>query len=480
MQHDGLQLVSAAEPSGVMSPGLRALTVGLVLTVTLVAFEALAVATAMPAAEDDLGDVYLYGWVFSAFLLASLVGIAFAGERSDSGGPAFPYLAGLVLFGAGLVIGGLAPSMPVLVAGRAIQGLGAGAIPAVSYVVIGRAYPDRLRARMFALYATAWVLPGLVGPSIAGVLAEYASWRLVFLAIVPLIALAAMLTVPALRALGPPPNATRSPRRTQVPVSALLAVGAGLVLTGLTTADTFFGVPLVVAGIAIAWRPFRRLMPPGTFSARRGLPAAVAGIGALNFVFFGADSFIPLMLTDVRDQSTVVAGLVLTAATLTWTAGTWVMERLGERLGRARLIAAGFAFLGLGIALVVPVVSNAPVALAVAAWAIAGFGMGMAYPGLSLAALDATPPGAEGASGTSVKLAEFLATAMAAGLAGAIVGIGESHGWLAESLRLNFGLMVLACIPGLYAVSRLTRGRIETPTGGGTDALTGEPATAAF
>jgi MFS family permease len=313
-----------------------------------------------------------------------------------------------------------------------------------------------------------------VGPSIAGVLAEYASWRLVFLAIVPLIAAAGMLTVPALRALGPPPNA-QTQRPTQVPVSALLAVGAGLLLTGLTTADTPFGAPLVVAGIAVAWRPFRRLMPPGTFSARRGLPAAVAGIAVLNFVFFGADSFIPLMLTDVRDQSTVVAGLVLTAATLTWTAGTWVMERAGERVGRTRLIALGFALVGAGIALVVPVVGSAPVALAVAAWGLAGLGMGMAYPGLSLAALDATPPGTEGASGTSVKLAEFLATAMAAGLAGAIVGIGESHGWLAESLNLNFGLMVLACVPGLYAVSRLARGRIESPAGDGSDRPTPEP-----
>jgi MFS family permease len=203
----------------------------------------------------------------------------------------------------------------------------------------------------------------------------------------------------------------------------------------------------------------------------------VAGIALVNFVFFGADSFIPLMLTDVRDQSTVVAGLVLTAATLTWTAGTWIMERFGERLGRSRLVAAGFALVGLGIVLVVPVVGGAPVALAVAAWGIAGLGMGMAYPGLSLAALDATTPGTEGASATSVKLAEFLATAMAAGVAGAIVGIGESHGWLAGALRLNFGLMALACIPGLFAVARLARRRAIEPGDEGAGTMATEPVT---
>jgi MFS family permease len=446
-----------------MDPGLRALTIGLVLTVTLVAFEALAVATALPAAEDDLGDVYLYGWTFSAFLLMSLIGIAFAGDRSDVGGPVLPFVAGLALFGIGLVIGGLAPSMPMLVVGRAIQGLGAGAIPAVSYVVIGRAYPDALRARMLALYATAWVVPGLVGPGIAGVVAEYATWRLVFLGILPFIALAAALAIPALRALGPPANP--SPRASLVPTSALLALGAGLVLSGLTTGDPLFAVPMVAAGLLVAYRPFVRLMPAGLATMRPGLPAAVAGMAILNFAFFGADAFVPFMLTDVRGQSTIVAGGVITVATLTWTAGTWLMERRGEHLGRARLIRSGMVLVAAGILIVLPVVGSAPVALAAVAWAVAGFGIGMAYPGFSLAALAATPEGQEGAVATSVKVAEFLAAAAGAGLAGAIAGIGDERDWLAGSLGVNFAIMAAACIPGIIAATRLLpsqRGHEET------------------
>lgn len=441
------------EPAGVMAPGLRGLTIGLVLTVTLVAFEALAVATALPAAEDDLGDLYLYGWAFSAFLLMSLVGIAFAGDRSDIGGPAYPFAAGLVLFGIGLLVGGLAPSMGVLVAGRAVQGLGAGAIPAVSYVVIGRAYPEALRARMLALYATAWVVPGLVGPGVAGAVAEYVSWRLVFLGIIPFIAVAAVLAVPPLRALGPP--AATSQRKSLVPASALLALAAGLVLAALTTGSVYFGPPLAVAGLALGYRPFRSLMPAGLVRMRHGLPAAVAGIAILNFAFFGADAFVPLMLTDVRGHSTVVAGLVITVATLTWTSGTWLMERAGERLGRARLIRAGMVLVAIGTVVLLPVVGSAPVALAAVAWAIAGFGIGMAYPGFSLAALSATPEGQEGAVATSVKIAEFLAAAAGAGLAGAIVGAGDAADWLAGSLALTFVLMAAACLPGIYAAMRL-------------------------
>ena len=445
--------MSIAQPRGVLDPGLRGLTIGLILTVTLVAFEALAVATALPAAEDDLGDIYLYGWTFSAFLLASLVGIAFAGERSDISGPALPFILGLALFALGLVLGGLAPSMLILVIARAIQGLGAGAIPAVAYVSIGRAYPDSLRPRMLALFATAWVVPGLVGPGVAGVVAEYLSWRLVFLGIIPFVAGAAILALPGLRSVGPP--ATPDHRRSLIPMSILLALGAGIALTGPTLGNAPLAIPFIIVGLLMAAVPLKRLLPPGTLLARRGLPAAVAGTAILNFAFFGADAFIPLMLTEVRGQTTVVAGIVITITTLTWTAGSWVMERLGHRVGRARLIRIGMILIILGALMIIPVTGSAPLWLAAVAWAIAGAGIGLAYPGFSLAALSSTTEGSEGAAATSVKTAEFLAAAGGAGIGGAIVGAGDSGGWLPESLAINFALMAAICIPGLYAAVRL-------------------------
>ena len=165
----------------------RGLTACLVLNVTFVAFEALAIATIMPLVAEDLGGIALYGWVFSAFLLSDLVGIVVAGEIADRFGPAVPFGAGLALFAVGLLIGGLAPSMPVLVAARAIQGFGAGAIPAVAYVVIGRTYPDALRPRMFAILSTAWVIPGLAGPALAALVADHIGWRSVFLGLLPLV-----------------------------------------------------------------------------------------------------------------------------------------------------------------------------------------------------------------------------------------------------------------------------------------------------
>ena len=234
---------TAAIPAdGIWAPARRALTAGLVLAVTFVAFEALAVATILPLVGRHLGDLRLYGWVFSAFLLASLVGIVVAGTLADRVPLGQPMLAGLALFALGLVIGGTAPDMAVLVAGRAVQGLGAGVVPAVAYVTISRCYPDAVRPRMFAVLSTAWVVPGLAGPAIAALVAAAVGWRWVFLGLIPLVTAAGALVVLALRNVPPP----ASPGTATVPYLAVLGVVAG---AGTALASLNSGVlPVVVGG----------------------------------------------------------------------------------------------------------------------------------------------------------------------------------------------------------------------------------------
>ncbi|MFM7735376.1 MAG: MFS transporter, partial [Alphaproteobacteria bacterium] len=178
----------------IWGPERRALTIGLLLNVVAGAFEALAVATALPSVVRDLGGLDLYGWAFSAYLLASLVGIALAGTVADARGPSLPMVAGAASFVVGLAIAGAAGSMPVVVVGRAVQGLGSGAISAVGYAAIARAYPAFAHPRMLALLSSAWVVPGLIGPVIAGFVAEHAGWRWVFLGIAPLVAIGTALS----------------------------------------------------------------------------------------------------------------------------------------------------------------------------------------------------------------------------------------------------------------------------------------------
>src|SRR5215471_7888667 len=194
--------------AGLWSRQRRALTTGLVLTITFIASEALAVITIMPVVAKDLRGLSLYGWVFSAFMLGNVIGIVTAGRQADRYGPARPFIGGLVLFGVGLAIAGLAPTMLVLVGGRALQGIGAGAVPAVAYVAIGRSLPESLQARMMAVLSTAWVVPGLVGPAISAAVASLIGWRWVFLGLLPVVAVTGSMALPALFRLGKQPVAT--------------------------------------------------------------------------------------------------------------------------------------------------------------------------------------------------------------------------------------------------------------------------------
>src|SRR5918996_5359677 len=156
------------------SPGRRLLTAGLVFMVTITAFEGLAVPTVLPATLHEFGGLPLYGWAFSGFFLASLVGITVAGLEADRRGAIAPLVAGALLFALGLLVAGLAAGMEWVVAGRVIQGLGAGAIFSIVYVIIGRGYESAAQPRMIAIISSAWVIPGLLGPAVAGYVAQEA------------------------------------------------------------------------------------------------------------------------------------------------------------------------------------------------------------------------------------------------------------------------------------------------------------------
>lgn len=415
----------------IWQPPLRRLTLGLVLVVVATAFEALAVATILPTTTAELGGLAWYGWTFSAFMLANLVGITVGGNETDRRGPARPFVVGTLLFGGGLVVSGLAPSMPVIVVGRASQGFGGGLLSAVAYASIARAYAVDLQPRMLATLSSAWVVPGLVGPGLAGVVAEHAGWRWVFLGLAPLPALAALLVVPALRELGGDAAPTDGTTRTRMAVQ--LALGATVALAGLGGHGTWqSGVPVVgalvtgglavLAGGLVAGVALRALLPPGTLMARPGLPAAVATMALLNFAFFGTEAFVPLALVDVRGTGIMMNGMALTAAALTWTAGAWMQVRLADGTPRVRVIVAGLAVVGVGLAGVLAVLApSVPPWTAVAAWAVAGLGMGLAFTTCSAAILESAPAGQEGAASAALQLAQVLGAAIATGIGGAVV-----------------------------------------------------------
>jgi MFS family permease len=455
------QAAPTSPAGGIWAPASRQLTVGLVLAVTFVAFEALAVATILPVVGRHLGDLRLYGWVFSAFLLASLIGIVLAGTLADRMPLGRPMLVGLALFALGLVIGGTAPDMLVLVAGRAVQGLGAGVVPAVAYVAISRCYAEESRPRMFAVLSTAWVVPGLIGPGIAALVAAAVGWRWVFLGLLPLVIVAGVLVVRALRHVPPP----ASPGTAPVPYLAVLGVVAG---AGTALASLSSGVlPLVAAGGAaggvLLAVSMRRLTPPRYLSARPGLSATILSRSLLTCCFFAGDAYVPYAIVTVRHAPTTLAALALTASTLMWTAGSWVQARCIARWGPRRLVRPGecLVAIGLGVMCVV-LLPSAPPALAIVAWALAGAGIGTAYAPLSVTTLDRAAAGEEGRATSALQLCDVLGQAIGIGVAGAIVAgssrIGHGPG-VALAFSFAIAVAVTGVIVGAWLPGQLTSGR---------------------
>lgn len=436
--------------------------VGLVAVVTLVAFESLAVTTILPDIEADLGGIAWYGWVTSAFFLGTMIGIVFAGDQADRRGAGQPYVIGLVLFAVGLVIGGTAAGMPILVVGRFIQGFGAGVVPAVGYVAISRAFTLRERPRMFAVLSTAWVVPGLVGPVLAERIADGVGWRWVFLGLLPLVAGAGALVVPAMMRLGPVAEADTAAvplARRRLVEAARVAAGAALVMAGLTF-DRWLLVPAVVAGAVIGLGPLRRLTPAGTLRGATGLPAVIASRGLLTFGFFGLDAFVPYALTGGRDRSTFAASIAVTVTTVSWTAAAWVQQRWIGQLGEAWFVRAGYLLLapGITIAAVASLPGTLPYWMIHVGGVVAGFGMGLAYSAHAQLTFRSVEEREVGSVTSSLQLSDNLGIALGTGAVGAVVAFGDAIGWRpGPTVALALVLPTAVAVVGVALSPRLPR-----------------------
>ena len=441
----------------VFAPRYRAMSVGVLLSVSVVAFQALGVGTVMPAVARDLGGLDRYGWAFSTFMLASVIGSVAAGQDADRAGPVRAYVGAIAAFSAGSVIAALAGSWTLLLVGRALEGLGAGALGVVTYASASRAYPAAMYGRMLALMSSAWVLPSLVGPAVAGLIADHATWRWVFVLLLPFLPVAVMLTLPGLRALSRPRLAA-APRR--LPEALALAAGIGLLLGALGLPLPLL-VALAAAGLALALPAFGRLMPTGILRFARGLPSGILVRGLLAIGFLGCDAFLPLALTELRGFSVSQAGLVISAASLSWSLGSFLqarLDRLDGGAGRARRMLGGLAVLLCGIVITTAglVADAVPVAVVVAGWMIAGFGIGIGYASVGAIVLASAPGGEEGSVSAALQLIETIGVALFTGVGGALIAVGIDRGWDAvAALALVFAGGAAAALAGLAAGVRV-------------------------
>ena len=441
--------------SELFGPSRRTTTIGVLLLISMVAFEAMGVGTAMPALVADLGALALYAWPFVAFMAANVVGTVLGGRWCDRSGPRAPLVAAPVLFGVGLLVAGTATAMPQLLVGRMLQGLGAGVSTVAVYVLIAIVYPERARPAMFGLMSSAWVLPSLIGPPIAGVVTERLSWHWVFFGLVPVVGLVMGLVVPAARTLSPP-----DPGREAVPRRRGLVLGALCTAVGVSALSWATQLPsvwtAVVAGVALGLlvASIRWLVPSGVFRARRGVPAVVAARGLIAGVFFTTNSYLPLMLSSTHHWTLATAGAPLVVGSLGWSAASGWQGRHPD-LRRPRLLRIGFGLLAAGatgLLLVAPTWGIAWLALPL--WGIAGIGMGLGYSSLAFLLLQQSSAEEVGFNSSAAQMSDQLSSAILIGAGGALLALLGS-----PALALP---VLLAALAGLAVLGALLASRATT------------------
>ena len=349
----------------------------------------------MPLVAADLDGLSLYGWVFAGFFISSALAIPVAAQLVDRSGLYWPFAAGLALFGGGLLVAGLAPSMAVLVAGRILQGSGAGFLNAVTYAAVAIAYAPRERGRILALFSTAWLVPAFVGPLLGSAIAVVAGWRWTFLALAAAVPVAAVLVLPAVRGH----DRGASPQRS-----------------------------------GGSW--IRGLIPPPHI-ARAAVLSMLAGSA-----IYAAITFAPLGMTAVRGQNTFEAGLAVGICSVTWIAAAWLHQRVSHRLELRDSIRYGLAAIAVTSPILAGVlVPSVPFIVILAGWALIGLGSGVAFQAINLFVMSAATKGSEGRATSSVQLANTVGAAVGTSAMGGLLNAGRDAGLpMAGALSLVFGV----------------------------------------
>ncbi|WP_189588623.1 MFS transporter [Streptomyces massasporeus] len=467
---EAADLPSVAErDAGVLGAAYRALSVGIVSVVLLIAFEATAVGTAMPVAARELDGVSLYAFAFSGYFTTSLFGMVLSGQWSDRRGPLGPLTTGIASFGAGLLLSGTAGTMWVFILGRAVQGFGGGLVIVALYVVVGRAYPERLRPAIMAAFAASWVLPSIVGPLAAGTVTEQVGWRWVFVGIPVLVVFPLALALPQIRrrASGPaqhtpaesaaaqsadlpvpaertavadrpvtpdpapPANPPATFDRRRIRLALGISLGAGLLQYAAQDLRPLSLLPGAV-GVALLVPAVLGLLPRGTYRAARGLPSVVLLRGVAAGSFIAAESFVPLMLVTQRGLSPTLAGFSLAAGGGTWALGSWVQSRSRVEPYRERLTTVGMLLVAAAVAAAPSVlIESVPVWTLAVAWAFGCFGMGLVISSTSVLLLKLSAPEEAGTNSAALQISDGLSNVVllsAGGAAFAALGGGAvSH-----------------------------------------------------
>ncbi|HEY6005725.1 MAG TPA: MDR family MFS transporter [Anaeromyxobacter sp.] len=403
----------------------RPLTVlALILGLFLAAMEMTVVSTAMPTVIAELGGLPLYAWAFAGYMLSATVTVPIWGKLADLRGRKPVLLAGLFLFLLGSSACGWAGSMGALIAWRAVQGLGAGALQPITFTIVGDLFDVHERGRMQGLFGAVWGLAGLVGPLVGGAIVHSLGWRWIFWVNLPFgIAGGAVLV------LAYHERPERHEHRLDAAGAALLAVAVVAALAAVRSgraALLFFPVACLAtaAFLAVERRAREPLLPLDLFASRVISVSSAAG-ALMGAAMMGTVTFVPLWVQSVLGAPPTSAGAAIAPMALGWPLASAISGRLIPRLGYRRLLFAGFATsaaAALALALVLrPGASLRVVQLVMASF---GAGLGLANPPLLIAIQTSVPWNRRGVATASTIFFRTIGGTIAVGLLGGAL----SHG----------------------------------------------------
>jgi len=451
------------------------LMVSLCVGVLAVAFEMYAINSTMTLIGPALNGMTKYAWAFTMFALGQVFSIIVVGRLVDRFGAFKPLAVGVGLFMVGLALAGSAHFMFTFLAARAVQGLGGGALNIALMVVVAEVYPSRQRANMMTVFAFCYLLPAFIGPGVAVFIAIHLGWRLVFLLIIPIMAVSALVGYwPVFQLYRY--RVTQAPREDDAPVWAALAGIVGLaIIQGVSQALggeigralDWRMIALAVVGIAAVGTAMPRLMPSGFWRFRPGMASLMWVRLTLAGAFFASSSFLTLMLTQDRGIGKERAGWALAFGAIGWALGMLLQSRSWVKIRRDHIIAIGSAITAVAIAVMAAFAGwmAVPLGVAIVALVMAGFGMGLGVASTSLALMALSPPESIGRNTSSLQVADGVGSAFVAGVGGTIMAALP----LTRGLAITFGWIfaINAFVASLALVLTVTRlGRVHNESSG--------------
>ena len=420
----------------------------------------------LPNTVAEIGGSRLYAWVTTLYLVGSVAAATMVNPMLLRVGPRSSYLMGLALFGVSSLVCGMAPNMEILIAARALQGVAGGLLAGLGYAVINAALPRSLWTRASALVSAMWGVATVVGPATGGLFAQFGLWRWAFVAMAILTVLMAMLVPIALAADRVDPSVAAPAMK--VPVWSLVLIGAAALAISVAQIPHNFlatvgllaaGVVLVGLFVIVDWRMRAAVLPPSVFGPGPlkwiYLTMAVLMIGAM------VDTYVPLFGQRLAHLTPMAAGFLGAALAVGWSVSEIVSASVENPRTIGRVIAAAPVVVAAGLALGAVTQRQDATVGSVALWtialAVAGIGIGMAWPHLSVRAMDSVNDPAEGsAAAAAINTVQVISAAFGAGLAGVVVNATE--GGDVAAARWLFAVFTALSAVGVVASYGASRG----------------------